>query len=121
MLATLIIEGPSKELGENVLMICAMFFWSILWGAIAYTIMKKKDIVNMETTKRQKVISTQMYVITTLITVSVMLLITFIIKEYREGIIFSGAFTFALCFWEVGCVLADRVLQKDTEKNEKKK
>lgn len=112
MLATLIIEGPSEELGENALMLFAMFFWSILWGAIAYFIIKKKDIVNINNDKRRKVILVQLIIITTLIILLSGLLIVFIINKFRDGIIFSGAFIVALLFWEVGCILANKILKK---------
>ena len=116
LLATLIIEGPSQEIKENFLAILAMFFWAMLWGAIAYKVMKKKDITNMKLTERAKVIETQLYIVTTLIIAIAMFLVVFVKRHIRDGIIFSAAFIGALLFWEVGCVLADRILRKDDEK-----
>ena len=115
LLATYIIEGPSEELADHTLAVVGAFFWAMLWGAIFYNIFKKKDIANIKLETRKKVISNQLYIITTLIVLVTMLLVVFIVKQIKEGIIFSGAFIFALLFWETGCILADKIIQKDVK------
>lgn len=120
LVATYMIEGPTPEFVDHMMAVIASFFWAMFWGAIFYYIFKKKNLANMKMEKRQKIITNQMYIITTLIVLVTMLLVVFIIKQVREGIIFSGAFVFALLFWETGCVLADKVFQKDMEENVKK-
>lgn len=75
-----------------------------------------EKVNNMDIEKRKKIIEIQLYIVTTLITITTMVLIFFSIKQIQIGVFFSGAFLFALCFWEIGCALADNMLEKKNKK-----
>ena len=113
LLAVYVIEGPSKELGEQTLAMIAMFFWAMLWGAISFKIMKKKAKSDMKMEQKEKIISGQLYTVTTLMVLAAMVMIIFIIRRITEGIIFSGLFVFAFFCWDIGCALADNLLHKN--------
>ena len=98
MLATLIIEGPSEELGENALMLFAMFFWSILWGALSYKIVSQLRPASTLKQKKQVVVS-QLVVISILIALFVLGLIGCLVNQIRIGSIFCAAFIISLLIW----------------------
>ena len=60
-------------------------------------------------------VSTQIYIITTIIAIIIICDVIFIVKKYTVGIFFSSGFLFAILFWEIGCVLANKLLEKDVE------
>lgn len=115
LLAQYIIEGPSKELADHALAIVAMFFWAMLWGAISYKFMKRKAKKELTMEEREKIIAGQMYTVTTLMILVAMVMIICIIRRLMPGIIFSGAFVFALFCWDIGCALADNVIHRDNK------
>ena len=120
MMVLLILNGISEELVEFMQVFFGTFFWSILWAVIAFAILRKKDVRNLEYKVRKKIIINQIYTIYTFIMLLAMLLIIFIMKKNMDGIIFSIAFIIAFLIWEGGCVLANRSLDKEIEENKSK-
>ena len=113
------------NINEELVQLIKLFLFTYVCGGIYYTMASKsikllehKDLRSID---RQKILKKQMKIILGVITVFVVILITYIFKKNTLGIILALSFIIVFVLWGYGCLLSYLNLKNNMAMINKKK